>query len=61
MIFTQKQALTEIFENNTKPLSSTLLVQKHRLKKGLLSQKVIDQILKENGFVIKQETLYTRI
>ena len=60
MIYTQEQALIEIFNNNKDPLSQKMLVQKHRLKNGTLSQKVIDQILSDNGFVIKQEALYTK-
>lgn len=58
--FTEQEAIQEIFYNNTEPLSSKMLVYKHRYKNGTLSQKAIDEILKDNGFIVAQETLYIK-
>ena len=58
--FTQEQAIQEIFNNNETPLTPLMLVQKHRYKNGTLSQKAIDAILKENGYEVIQEALYTK-
>lgn len=59
-LYTQDQALKEIFYNNENPLSDLQLVQKHRYTKGTLSQKIIDSLLKEFNFVIKKEAIYTK-
>lgn len=56
--FTQDEALKEIF--GSKSLSKNMNVYKHRFKKGKLSQKAIDEILKDNNFVVIQETLYIK-
>jgi len=58
MKYTEFEALKEIFES--KPLSATMTVYRHRWKKGVLSQKVIIDLLNKNGFTIVQETLYTK-
>lgn len=58
--YTQKDALDEIFFSNEKPLSSNLLVYKHRYKLGALSQKSIDAILKEHDFIVSAPTIYTK-
>ncbi len=58
--YSKEDALEEIFYNNENPLSAKLLVYKHRYKNGSLSQKSIDEILKEFNFVIYQQTLYTK-
>lgn len=59
--YSEKEALTEIFYNNTIPLSSNMLVYKHRYSQNKLSQKAINQILTDNNFVVIQPTLYQKI
>jgi hypothetical protein len=56
--FTQEEALKEIF--SSKELSAKMTVYKHRYKNGKLAQKAIDEILKDNNFVVIQETLYVK-
>lgn len=56
--FTQEEALKEIF--GSKNLSAQMTVYKHRYIKGKLAQKAIDKILKDNSFVVIQETLYVK-
>lgn len=60
MLFTQKEALEEIFYNNKKALSPKLYVYKSRLKKGSLSQKTIDNILAEHGYSMEVSALYKK-
>jgi len=60
MIYNQEQALYEIFWENEKALSPKYYVYKSRLRKGLLSQKKIEEILAENKFSITQKTLYKK-
>lgn len=56
--FTQDEALKDIF--GSKSLSKTMVVYKHRFKVGKLSQKAIDEILKDNNFIVIQTTLYIK-
>lgn len=56
--FTQEQAINEVF--NSKSLSAKMITYRHRYKKGKLSQKAIEDILKNNNFVVVQESLYSK-
>ncbi len=56
--FTQEEALKEIF--SSKELSPNMVVYKHRYKNGKLAQKSIDDILKDNNFIVIQKTLYIK-
>lgn len=58
--FSQKEALNEIFCNNEIALTPKMLVYKYRHKNGTLSQKSIDEILKDNEFEMIQESIYTK-
>ena len=56
--FTQDEALKEIF--GVKHLTPKMSVYKYRWKKGDLAQKAIDEILKDNNFIVIQTTLYIK-
>ncbi len=56
--FTETEALDEIF--NSKELTASQRVNKSRWLSGKLSQKLIDAIIKENGYNCIQEKLYTK-
>lgn len=55
---TRDEALNEVF--NTSPITPRIAVHKFRHSQGKLSQKAIDEILKDNNFVVVQETLYIK-
>lgn len=59
--YTQEEALHEIFYNGKSPMSNRVMVNKNRYKNGILSQKTIDLILKEHGFVINTAAKYKKI
>lgn len=56
--FTEEEALKEIF--SVKKLSPKMGVYKFRWKNGELAQKAIDEILKENNFIVIQKTVYIK-
>lgn len=59
-MYTQEQALEDIFSAKGDTLSAVMCVYKYRYKKGLLSQKTIDKILKEYNFMIAKPAMYRR-
>jgi len=56
--FTQEEALKEVF--SSKKLSAKVAVYKHRYVNGKLAQKAIDEILKDNNFIVIQKTIYIK-
>lgn len=58
--YSQEQALASIFDTPKKPLSDKLLVYKHRYKSGTLSQKSIDAILAQFGFIVHRPVIYIK-
>ena len=58
--YNQDTALHEIFWENEKALSPKMYVYRQRLVDGTLSQKTIDTILKDNGFVLWKPAIYKK-
>ena len=56
--YTQAQALDIIF--GKEGLSKKLITYRHRYKNGLLAQAAINKLLKANGFIVHQETIYSK-
>lgn len=57
-MYTEEQALKEIFSAKGDKLTAVMAVYKSRWKKGLLSQKTINKILIEYNFKLIQKPLY---
>jgi len=56
--YTEDEALQEIFSLKGDQLSANMNVYKSRYKKGTLSQKSINRILDQYGFVINKPAMY---
>jgi len=59
--FTQEEALETIFYQKGNALSAVMNVYKYRYKRGKLSQKSIDKILKNHNFTIVQLAMYQKV
>ena len=57
-MYTKDAALQEIFSLKGDQLSVYMAVYKNRYKKGILSQKSIDRILNQYGFVLDKPAMY---
>jgi hypothetical protein len=58
--YTETEALEEIFLKNEQALTGSMLVYKHRFKKGHLGEKFISKILKQYKFTRVQEPLFCK-